>query len=44
MNGRTDLHIFNSATVNAELYVDKALDSHFKLFKDAIGSLGIYAF
>lgn len=37
LNGRTDLHIFTSATVN-EIYRDEALDPHVKLFRGAIGN------
>lgn len=37
LNGRTDLHIFSTATMNAEIYRDEVLDPHVKLFRGAVG-------
>ena len=38
LNGRTDLHIFTSATMNAVMYRDEVLDPYVKLFRGAIGN------
>ena len=36
-NGRTDLHIFDGGTVNAQTYRDEVLEPHVRLFRGAVG-------
>ena len=36
-NGRTDLHIFDSGTVNAQRYRNEVPEPHVRLFRGAVG-------